>query len=269
MFGNQIVANNFLSNYSYIFAANTDGTTLLARCVTGLGPSSSNDNSALGGLYFNESRIPNEACGSSLVQPNGAPINNLVGVINITQCGAFSTAAEGVYTCTMLNSSIMNQSIRFGIYFTGRSKLFDMSCHFIVSYYFSFLCIAAPVIDTPSSSTIKATVGSPLTLSCLSRGSPPDTFTWKKDDGPIVQSTSVTAINHTNTSAVFCAEYSIDIVTTSDNGTYTCMVANPIGNDSTAIIVVFGMYSNTYIRNSRDWQGNLWLPKKALKTTLQ
>ena len=92
--------------------------------MTGLGPSGSDDNNALGGLYFNGSRIPNGVCGSSVVQPNGAPINDFVGVIDITQCGAFSTTAEGVYTCTMMNSSMMNQSMSFGVYFTGRSECF-------------------------------------------------------------------------------------------------------------------------------------------------
>jgi len=102
----------------------------------------------------------------------------------------------------------------------------------------SLHCTAAPVIDIPSSSTITVTVGSPLTLSCTSRGSPPDTFSWRKDSGPIIQSTSITAVTHTNTSAVFHADYSIDNVTESDSGIYICTVTNPIGNDNAAITIV-------------------------------
>ena len=45
-------------------------------------------------------------------------------------------------------------------------------------------------------------------------------------------------MDHTSTSAVFHADYSIDYVTTSDNGTYTCTVTNPIGDDSATITVV-------------------------------
>ena len=93
------------------------------------------------------------------------------------------------------------------------------------------------MIDPPSSSTITVVAGSSLTLSCISRGSPPDTFTWRKDGGPIVQSTSITTVTHTNTSAVFRADYSINSVTTSDSGTYTCTVTNPIGSDSETITV--------------------------------
>ena len=45
-------------------------------------------------------------------------------------------------------------------------------------------------------------------------------------------------MDYTNTNAVFRADYSIDSISTSDNGTYTCTVTNPIGNDSATITVV-------------------------------
>ena len=82
------------------------------------------------------------------------------------------------------------------------------------------------------------TIGSSLKLSCTSQGSPPDTFTWRKDNDPtVLQSTSITAVDYTNTSAVFRANYSIDSVTTSDSGTYTCTITNPIGSNSASITV--------------------------------
>ena len=111
--------------------------------------------------------------------------------------------------------------------------------------HLSSLYIAAPVIDCPS--TVIAAVGFPLILSCTSQNSPPDTFTWRKDDDPtVLPSTSITAVDHTSTSAVFRADYSIDNVTTSDNGTsYTCIVTNPIGSDNKTITVALGMYVAT------------------------
>ena len=123
--------------------------------------------------------------------------------------------------------------------------------------HFAFLYTAAPVIDTPSSSIVTVYVNSSLTLSCISRGSPPDTFTWMKDSNQtVLQSTSITAVDYTSTSAVFRADYSIDSVTTSDNGTYTCTVTNPIGSDSATItVIVFGkllISLNTLVLNSRD-----------------
>ena len=108
------------------------------------------------------------------------------------------------------------------------------------------------MIDTPSSSNVTVTIGSSLTLSCNSRGSPPDTFTWRKDNSStVLQSTSITVVDYTSTSAVFRADYSVDSVTISDSGTYTCTVTNPIGTDSATIIVdsklaiLYGEYCNT------------------------
>ena len=103
--------------------------------------------------------------------------------------------------------------------------------------HFSSLYTAAPVIDTPSSSTVTILAGSLLSLNCTSRGSPPDRFAWRKDGGSILQSIT-NQVTYTSTSAVFGADYSIDSVTTSDSGTYTCTVTNSIGSDS-AMITVF------------------------------
>jgi len=90
-------------------------------------------------------------------------------------------------------------------------------------------------------SVINAINHFPLTLSCTSEGSPPDTFTWMKDGIPLTQSTLITAVMHTSTSAVFHVEYFISrISNTSDSGIYTCTVTNPIGSDSHSIIVNIG-----------------------------
>ena len=45
-------------------------------------------------------------------------------------------------------------------------------------------------------------------------------------------------MTYTSTNAVFRADYSIDSVTASDSGTYTCTVTNPIGSDNAMITVV-------------------------------
>ena len=103
--------------------------------------------------------------------------------------------------------------------------------------HLSSLHTAAPVIDNPSSSTVTIAINSPLTLSCTSRGSPPDTFTWRKDNHLILQSTTNPVI-HNSSIAIFRADYSIDSVTANDSGTYTCTITNPIGSDSLIITVV-------------------------------
>ena len=108
-----------------------------------------------------------------------------------------------------------------------------------------YLSTAAPMIDPLSN--IITFVDSSITLSCTSRGSPPETFTWMKDGVPITQSNSITTVTYTNTDAVFRTDYTIDSATTSDSGTYTCTVTNPIGSDSGIITVtVNGMVSEGY-----------------------
>jgi len=93
------------------------------------------------------------------------------------------------------------------------------------------------VITNVTSSTL--VIGSPLTLSCTSEGSPPDTFTWMKDGVPVTQSPSITTVNHNSTSAVFHTTYTINSATISDSGTYTCTVTNPIGSDSRSITAIY------------------------------
>ena len=118
-------ANDKLGDYSRI-NARSSGISIIARCLTGLGPSG-NDNSVLGGLYFNGSKIPHRAsCIGSSNNIISEPGTAAAGVFNIQQCRALTTAAEGVYTCTMMNSSMMNESIRFGVYFSLRSESADL-----------------------------------------------------------------------------------------------------------------------------------------------
>ena len=123
-----VSANDISSNNSYTNDRNSRGQ--IARCVTGLGPSDTEDNTILGGVYFNESGIPNVACDDSsspIIRQQAAGLTNNPGVINIIQCSSpFTTALEGIYTCTMMNSSMMEQSVRFGVYFNARSESLDL-----------------------------------------------------------------------------------------------------------------------------------------------
>ena len=243
-------ADDFLTDYSYVYASDSPGNgAVLARCATGLGPTGTteNANGDLGGWYFNNgTMIPNsgvnQVCGSPAVNNLPAvgaiqarPGFGTAGVSNLRQCDPFTIALEGIYTCTMMNSSMMNQSIRLGVYFSVRGESLDL---YISSLnHLSSLYTAAPVINPMPPNTITVNVGDPLMLSCTSQGSPPDTFTWRKDNGPVLQYTNITAVDYTSTSAAFHADYSIDRVNTTDSGTYTCNVTNPIGTASATITV--------------------------------
>ena len=99
---------------------------ILFRCITGLGPTGSS-NEELGRVYFNDTRVSNGTCSGRVVQLQGANLTNLVGVINVQTCSTFSANGEGVYTCTIMNSSMVEQTVRVGVYLPVRSKsLYDV-----------------------------------------------------------------------------------------------------------------------------------------------
>ena len=134
---NTIVSANALTDYSYIIAR-SDNSGQITRCANGLGPSGSDSNRAVGGVYFNGSRIPNVGCShglSPIVRLQSAGLKHAVGVINIVQCRKFSTVVEGIYTCIMLNSSMMSESIRFGVYFADRSKSLSYIFHYLATFH--------------------------------------------------------------------------------------------------------------------------------------
>ena len=97
------------------------GTGLLFRCVSGLGPTS-NDNTELGGLLFGSTMIQDGECNGPVIQQRGATISNFIGVINVLLCSSLNTNNEGVYTCVMRNSSMMEESVRVGVYLSSRSE---------------------------------------------------------------------------------------------------------------------------------------------------
>ena len=234
-----IVSANAIDEYSYVYARSDYYLTYwLARVVTGLGANPGDSIASSSECYFNGTLIAFVGCND----PTSLPVQPRVqfsqaGVLNIVQCKTFTTDWEGIYTCTLRDSAMMDLSARFGVYFDIRSELLDNICiplckYLLSDYYYN---IAAPVIDTPPTSHIGYIPGSPLTLSCTSRGSPPDTFTWMKDG--VLLPTNITIVNYTSTSAVFRANYFITNATASDTGVYTCTITNGIGNNSTNITV--------------------------------
>ena len=123
--GNNYDAANALADYSYINAGSRFTYATIIRIMTGLGPSgtSTNANAVLGGVYFNGTRMPDRpSCYPEIITVE--PGLGTAGVFNVHQCLPFSIAYEGIYTCMLKNSSLMYQSIRFGMYFPLRSESF-------------------------------------------------------------------------------------------------------------------------------------------------
>ena len=94
---------------------------MLFRCVTGLGPNSSN-NAETSVLYFKNKQIPHGECTGPVVQSCGATISEFVGITNVLLCSTFTTRQEGVYRCAVKNSDMMDESVRVGVYLPGRSR---------------------------------------------------------------------------------------------------------------------------------------------------
>jgi len=113
-----ISSSNMIADYSSISPL---GTGLLFRCASGLGPTG-NDNTELGGLLFGNTMISSGTCNGPVMQHRGASIGNLIGVINVFLCSALTTNNEGVYTCMMMNSSMVDENVRVGVYLSSRSE---------------------------------------------------------------------------------------------------------------------------------------------------
>ena len=121
---NLVRASNVLDDYSYILLDGTEQiNNILFRCSTGLGPSGSDTNDVIGDIYYNNMPLPDGVC-SGVIQAEGAAnVARFPGTYHARICGVLNTSTEGVYTCTLTNSSMMNQSVSIGVYLSGRSEL--------------------------------------------------------------------------------------------------------------------------------------------------
>jgi len=117
------IADNQIDDYSFVTQPfETNGMTIFL-CATGLGPSGTNSSTDLGGWYFNEAKIPmGSNCDGNVFEVQETNDQTFPGVISLHLCGTFTATEEGVYSCVMMNSSMMNQTMRVGVYFSGRSQ---------------------------------------------------------------------------------------------------------------------------------------------------
>ena len=129
-----LVSSNQIADYEFVaHDVMLDPSMAILRCASGLGPSGSDMDTVLGGWYFNGAQlfVPSDGSGcdqsgSRVFLVRGANTRNYPGVINLHLCGTFTTTEEGVYECRMMNSSMMVQTTRVGVYFSRRSESLDM-----------------------------------------------------------------------------------------------------------------------------------------------
>ena len=122
---------NQLTDYQFIRAPlRADKFGVVLRCASGLRPPDTMNSTVLGGWYFRGMEITvGTTCGggsSSVFEVRSANRRRFPGIINLYPCGPLSHDGEGVYTCMMMNSSMMVQTTRVGLYLSGRSESLDM-----------------------------------------------------------------------------------------------------------------------------------------------
>jgi len=129
-----LVGSNQITDYSNVTHPLTrDRHNATLRCASGLGPSAMESNTVLGRWFLNGNPllIPsgNPVCGYDVLEVRSANPMNYPGVINLYLCDTFTTTEEGIYECRMMNSSMMSQTMRVGVYFSGRSESLALSPH--------------------------------------------------------------------------------------------------------------------------------------------
>ena len=118
---NTVGSSNIVDDYSAIRCNVNRPNGVLFRCVTGLGPGG-NSNEELGHISFNGVQISHGLCDGPVVQPRGTKLFHYIGVINLELCSTFTADEEGVYTCTIRNSSMVDETVRVGVYLPVRSE---------------------------------------------------------------------------------------------------------------------------------------------------
>ena len=111
------------NDYTYILINGSEQTdAILFHCVTGLGPNGNDSNDVIGDMYHNNVLLTDQVC-NRFVKAQGAENTfRFPGVYEARICGTLTTSTEGIYTCTLTNSSMMTQSVSIGVYFSGRSE---------------------------------------------------------------------------------------------------------------------------------------------------
>ena len=117
-------AGNALDDYTYILlnGSEVNDTAILFRCATGLGPNGADNNDVIGDVYHNNVLLTDQLCNGFVIAQGVGNVVRFPGVYQARVCGALTTSTEGVYTCTLTNSSMMDQSVSIGVYLSTRSE---------------------------------------------------------------------------------------------------------------------------------------------------
>ena len=121
-------AANVLNDYTYILLDGSEAyNAILFRCATGLGPFGADSNDVIGDMYHNNVLLTDQVCNGFVIAQGVGNVFRFPGVYQARICGTLNTSTEGIYTCTLTNSSMMDQSVSIGAYLSTRSEpLYDI-----------------------------------------------------------------------------------------------------------------------------------------------
>ena len=127
-------ASNVLDDYTYILLDGSEANgAILFRCATGWGPSGRDSNDVIGDMYHNNILLTDQVCNGLMIAQGVGNTFRFPGVYQARVCGTLTTSTEGVYTCTLTNSSMMDQSVSIGIYLSGRSESLYNILSFVIN----------------------------------------------------------------------------------------------------------------------------------------
>ena len=116
-------AANVLDDYTYITLDGSEANgDILFRCATGWGPDGADSNDVIGDVYHNNVLLTDQVCNGFVIAQGVGNVVRFPGVYQARVCGNLTISTEGVYTCTLTNSSMMDQSVSIGAYLSTRSE---------------------------------------------------------------------------------------------------------------------------------------------------
>ena len=128
-------AGNVLNNYTYILLDGSERDNfILFRCATGLGPNGTDTNDVLGEMFHNNVLLTDRVCNGFVKSQGADDVGRFPGIYQARVCGTLTTSTEGIYTCTLTNSSMMIQSVSIGAYLSGRSELATSYYNYSIIY---------------------------------------------------------------------------------------------------------------------------------------
>ena len=159
---------------------------------------------------------------------------------------AFTSAAEGVYTCRIPDGSRVQQILYVGIYQTSTymnsgKQLYYASMDYCKIVYSITLPSGGPVLETPVGFHLLTALSfqpPSFVLNCTTTHTPPTTVTWTRNGGTLDSNSPLYSMSQVLRNATSTTYNNLLTVQGSREGEYSCTVSNDRGSLSANFSVV-------------------------------